>query len=520
MQPRPRQRLTCDRSHLFHAANPTLPESGMDWFTTMAASMSRRPHPTSDAGPERERQPQEECAVTDRRDRSRDRHILMITNHGVHQWDVVPGLPDTGGQNVYVNQFTEALIELGYRVTIVNRGGYPHPVTGAAQTGVVSHPSGKARILYLEDGTPAFVRKEDMDEHVPLLAADLHHKLADEGADYDLIISHYWDAAKIGVALNELAHSEAPHVWVPHSLGALKKRNTDPATWVDLRIDERIAHERAVLDRIDGAVATSSAIRDTFVDDYGYRPRYFLPPCVDPVRYHPRSHDDCAAIWDFLAEQSPYTASELRMRKIVLEISRTDRTKRKDVLVRAYAQVRQRIPGALLVVALDDRGGEPYAEAVALIRQLGLERDVITLGSVWEQLPCLYAAAAVYCTPSVMEGFGMSAQEAAATGVPVIASDLVPFAAEYLLGPAAKQLDGESGRDLLAGDAAIVVPADDVDGFARALTLLLRDDALRAQMGRRALEITIPYFTWAHRTRDLLGDLGLGVDTETDAGAS
>ena len=45
------------------------------------------------------------------------------------------------------------------------------------------------------------------------------------------------------------------------------------------------------------------------------------------------------------------------------------------------------------------------------------------------------------------------------------------------------------------------------------------DDALRRQMGRRALEITIPYFTWAHRTRDLLDDLGLGVDPETDVGA-
>jgi len=460
-----------------------------------------------------------ESDVTDRREPSQDRHILMITNHGVHEWEVTPGLPDTGGQNVYVNQFTEALIEQGYRVTIVNRGGYPHPVTGATQTGMVSHPSGKARILYIEDGTPAFVRKEDMNEHVPLLAADLHHKLTAEGVDYDLVISHYWDAAKIGVALNELGQSEAPHIWVPHSLGALKKRNTDPSTWADLRIDERIAHERALLGRIDGAVATSSAIRDTFVDDYGYVPRYFLPPCVDPVRYHPRSPDDCAAAWDFLAQHSPSSASELRMRPIVLEISRTDRPKRKDVLIRAFARVRERLPDTLLVVALDERGGAPYEEAVALFGELGLERDVITLGSVWERLPCLYAVAAVYCTPSVMEGFGMSAQEAAATAVPVVASDLVPFAAEYLLGSAAKGTDGEPGRGLLMGDAAIVVPADDVEGFAQALAMLLSDDALRGRMGQRALEITIPYFTWAHRTRDLLDDLGLGVETETDAGA-
>ena len=77
------------------------------------------------------------------------------------------------------------------------------------------------------------------------------------------------------------------------------------------------------------------------------------------------------------------------------------------------------------------------------------------------------------------------------------------FAAEYLLGPTPKRLEGEPGQELLVGDAAIVVPADDVEGFAHALTMLLADDALRGQMGRRALEITIPYFTWAQRTRDL-----------------
>ena len=458
-----------------------------------------------------------EFAATSRRDRPRDRHVLMITNHGVHEWQVTPGMPDTGGQNVYVNQFTDALIEQGFRVTIVNRGGYPHPVTGAAQTGVIDHPSGKARILYIEDGTPSFVRKEDMDEHVTLLAADLHRQLAAEETDYDLIISHYWDAAKIGIALNELAPSQAPHIWVPHSLGALKKRNSEPSTWADLRIDERIAHERAVLDRIDGAVATSSAIRDTFVDDYDHQPRYFLPPCVDPVRYHARSDEECESVWEFLAERSPHPASELRTRKIVLEISRTDSTKRKGVLIKAFARVRERDPQALLVLALDERGGAPYEEAVAVIRELGLERDVIALGSVWEQLPCLYAVAAVYCTPSVMEGFGMSAQEAAATGIPVVASDLVPFAAEYLLGPATTRLDREPGDKPLVGDAAIVVPPDDVEGFADALRLVLSDDALRGRMGQRALEITIPYFTWARRTSDLLDDLGLSGHPETDA---
>ena len=439
-------------------------------------------------------------------------HVLMITNHGVHEWNVVPGIPDTGGQNVFVNQFTESLVAQGYRVTIVNRGGYSHPVTGMPQIGVHYHPSGHARIMYLEDGTPAFIRKEDMADQIPLLVADLEARLAADDDSADLIISHYWDAGVLGAALNERADKRIPHVWVPHSLGALKKQNTDPATWEHLRIDERIELERELLGSLDGAVATSSSIRDTFIDAYGYTPQHFLPPCVNESRYRPHDSHECADIWDFLAARSERSAGELQQRRLVTEISRTDNTKRKDVLIRAFARVCRRIPGLVLVIALDETAGAAYDEATALIRELNLERDVIPLGSVWEQLPCLYAITSVYCTPSVMEGFGMSAQEAAATAKPVVASELVPFAVEYLLGEDPDRVvytDGTQPRELLVGAGGVVVPADDVAGFATALEMLLSNDARRTAMGRRALDITVPYFTWSRRTRDLLEDLDL-----------
>jgi glycosyltransferase involved in cell wall biosynthesis len=443
-------------------------------------------------------------------------HVLMITNHGVHEWQVTPGLPDTGGQNVYVNQFTEALIAQGYRVTIVNRGGYPHPITGAPRTGVALHPSGRARIVYIEDGHHEFVRKEDMFERVDDLVDDLHQRVSDQGNGFDLIISHYWDAGVIGARLNERIERRVPHVWIPHSLGVLKKRNVDPSTWKSLRIDERIEAERRLLPDLDAVVATSTAISETFRDDYDHPAEYFLPPCIDVDRYHPRSEAECDDVWEPLALGSPLTAEELRDRRIVSEISRTDRTKRKNVLIRAFAQVVEQIPDAALVVSLDDRDGEVYDEAMALIRELDLVRDVIVVGSIWNLLPCLYAATHLYCTPSVMEGFGMSAEEAAASGVPVVASDLVPFATEYLLGPTPEplSLDGQTMRgSLLVGEGAIVAPADDVDAFARAMILLLSDETRRVAMGRRALEITIPYFTWDVRTRELLEDLGVSSET-------
>ena len=443
------------------------------------------------------------------------KHILQITNHGTHEWKVRPGLPDTGGQNVYVNEFTEALINLGYRVTIVNRGGYPDPINGQVRRGVVYHPTGNARIMYVEDGHQEFVRKEDMDEHLPALADDLWNKLEKEDDHYDLIISHYWDAGKLGNLLNQKNQQPVTHLWVPHSLGALKKTNMPPSTWEDLRVDERISHEKQLLVEVDGCVATSSKIRETLTDAYRVKVDYFLPPGVDDLRFHPRPNDELKPIWKWLAQHSPLSARELRQRLWIMEVSRTDDTKRKDILIKAFAQVKKEIPEAMLMVAIDKHTEELYKKLTGLIDELGLKDDVIILGSVWDQLPLLYNVADVYCTPSIMEGFGMSAQEAAATATPVVASNLVPFVQEYLLGDMPycqhKAVNGDQ-VELCYGTAGVVVPKDFVEGFAAALAELLRSKLLRHLMGYHGLNITIPHFTWGRMVSNLLEKLGLGSE--------
>ena len=436
---------------------------------------------------------------------SRRKHVLMITNHGIHQWQVVPGLPDTGGQNVFVNQFTGALARLGppddpgrrFKITIVNRGGYAHPVTGNLHTGVVYRDE-QQRILYLEDGRAEFVRKEDMHAQIPSLVTALRRFLEAENSAVDLIVSHYWDAAQLGALYNAGRENPVQHVWVPHSLGTLRKRNVSPEKWSDLRIDERIASERAVMPELDGVAATSDIIRQVLADDYGYRgPDLFLPPCVDTGRYHPRQTAGDDEVWAFLSEHCGLSPAEVRRCKIVTEISRTDTTKRKDVLIRAFAQAHRQVPDSLLLVSIDANQPDLARDLRQLIHALGIRSHVAVVGSVWEWLPRLYAVTSVYCTPSVMEGFGMSAQEAAATRVPVVASHLVPYVTGYLLGSEVQEvpLEGEH-EPLQVGSGAIVVPADDVEGFARALEMLLIDDELRRNMGQSAYRITVPYFTW------------------------
>ena len=214
-------------------------------------------------------------------------------------------------------------------------------------------------------------------------------------------------------------------------------------------------------------------------------------------RYHPRQVAGDDEVWTFLSEHCGLSPAEVRRCKIVTEISRTDTTKRKDVLIRAFAQAHQRVPDSLLLVSIDDNQPDLAQDLKQLIRALDIQSHVAIVGSVWEWLPRLYAVTSVYCTPSVMEGFGMSAQEAAATQVPVIASHLVPYVTGYLLGSDAQEVPFEGGREpLQVGSGAIVVPADDVEGFARALEMLLTDDHLRQSMGQSAYQITVPYFTW------------------------
>jgi glycosyltransferase involved in cell wall biosynthesis len=440
------------------------------------------------------------------------KHVLMITNHGIHQWRIIPGLPDTGGQNVFVNQFTEALAKLGFKITIVNRGGYPHPVTGEWHKG--THYEDKhQRILYLEDGLHEFVRKEDMNERIPSLVESLKRFLDAEGTKVDLMISHYWDGAKLGALYNKSLQERVKHVWVPHSLGTIKKRNVPQEQWIGLRIDERIAAERSLIPDLDGIAATSSTIERALKEDYGYTMTpLFLPPCVDTDRYYPRKVSDEDNVWDFLSQRSGLSPEEVRGCKIVTEISRTDTTKRKDVLIEAFAKAHRRFLNSLLVVSIDDHQEKLAGELKHLIRALDLQNHIAVVGSIWELLPTLYAVTDIYCTPSVMEGFGMSAQEAAATGVPVVASHLVPFVTEYLLGTDVEEIHFEGGHQpLKLGNGAIVVRADDVNGFAHALEMLLSNDDLGRTMGRNAYHVTVPYFTWQNRVTVFLEEIGVNL---------
>jgi glycosyltransferase involved in cell wall biosynthesis len=85
------------------------------------------------------------------------------------------------------------------------------------------------------------------------------------------------------------------------------------------------------------------------------------------------------------------------------------------------------------------------------------------------------ATALVY--PSIYEGFGLPPLEAMACGVPVITSNV-------------------SSIPEVVGDTGVMLDPQDVDGFTRAMELMVTAPDMRATMATRALARS-RQFSWA-----------------------
>ncbi len=89
----------------------------------------------------------------------------------------------------------------------------------------------------------------------------------------------------------------------------------------------------------------------------------------------------------------------------------------------------------------------------------------------------LYRRCAVFCYPSLGEGFGLPVLEAMAAGAAVLTSNV-------------------SSLPEVGGDAVDYVDPSDVSSIAAQLDRLLGDERARAELGRRARE-RAEQFTWA-----------------------
>ena len=171
----------------------------------------------------------------------------------------------------------------------------------------------------------------------------------------------------------------------------------------------------------------------------------------------------------------------------ILFIGRAEPRKGLDILVRAFALVRERLPHATLVVAGATRRQVMEAARNGFRTPPPLD-GIEPLGWVEDNEKLAHLGAAeVVCAPSLTaESFGIVLVEAMAAGVPVVASDLPGYRSVLR--------DGAVGR---------LVPPAEPAALADALVDLLGDRAERARLSK-AGKTAADALSWVHVTDSVI----------------
>lgn len=140
-----------------------------------------------------------------------------------------------------------------------------------------------------------------------------------------------------------------------------------------------------------------------------------------------------------------------------------------DVLLRAFASVRERVPNAKLIVAGD---GEQRAALEAQVDALGLRRSVSLPGLLRGAAKTdLLRSAWVFVSSARREPFSNANLEALAAGLPMVVTAV-----------------GGNREIVAAGENGLLVAPEDERGLANALVELLGDAAARERFGRASSE--------------------------------
>ena len=155
----------------------------------------------------------------------------------------------------------------------------------------------------------------------------------------------------------------------------------------------------------------------------------------------------------------------------IINVGRFDPVKRQDLLVKAFALVKDQFPSWKLELWGETHINPSFTDTVkTLIKKNGLE-DCVRLCGTTDNIPLQLKNASIFAFPSEFEGWGLALTEGMSMGLPAIGCKECPAVNTLIR-------DGKNG--LLCDDTP--------ESLAEALSKLMCDESLRIRFGNVAKE--------------------------------
>jgi N-acetyl-alpha-D-glucosaminyl L-malate synthase BshA len=159
--------------------------------------------------------------------------------------------------------------------------------------------------------------------------------------------------------------------------------------------------------------------------------------------------------------------------RLVIHLSNLRPVKQVDAVVRVFSQIRARVPARLLIVG----EGPELGRAEQLIDELGIGAQVELIGEA-QDVVGLLSVSDLFLLPSLQESFGLSALEAMACGVPVVASNV-----------------GGLPEVVADGVTGFLHPPDATSQMAESAIRILSDPELHARMAAEGVRLAAERFS-------------------------
>ncbi len=425
---------------------------------------------------------------------------------------------DTGGQIKYVVELAHALSrdKRVEKVELITRQIKDRAVSEDYARSI-EKINDKFSIIRIRAGGGKYLRKELLWNHLEEFVDQSIKYIKSSGRLPDIIHGHYADA---GYVCSELTKFFGiPFVQTGHSLGRDKKRKLLGEGIDENEIEKRykISHRIKVEeDIIYFADMIVTSTRQEIKKQYGdytntYEEKFrVIPPGVDIEKFYPfdsirKSGNDESEKWRGIIGEKLFRFFVDVNKPMILSVCRPDKRKNISGLIKAYGESNDLQRKSNLAIfagirediqEMPDNEREVLTEILLLMDKYNLygRMAIPKRHDTEHEIPQLYRIAAqsggIFVNAALVEPFGLTLIEAAASGVPVVATD-----------------DG-GARDIIENcEHGLLVDVSRPANIADAIYTILADGNLWKEFSENGIKNVKKHYTWKAHTETYLSEI-------------